>query len=220
MLTPAEIKMKGFFSKFKEYVYKKGETILRAGDEPRGVYYLKKGFVRLYSVSKSGEELTLIIFMSGDLFPITWALNETPNSYYLEAMTVCKLKRASNKSFLEFVNNNPDIYFDLTGKMLTRLGGVLRRMEHLVFGDAYSKVASILLICAERFGEKRGKLAVIKVPLTHSDIARLIGVSRETASIEIKKLENKGLIVYKGRFIAISNYKKLIRESMIDLLGV
>lgn len=209
-------KMDSFFSKFNKLNYKKGETILRAGEDPKGVFYLKKGFVRLYSISKGGEELSLIIFMKGDLFPITWAINGTPNSYFLEAITASEIRRAPNRDFLEFVNNNPDVYFDLTGKMLTRLGGVLRRMEYLVFGNAYSKIASIILISADRFGKKIGDLVVIEVPMTHNDIARLVGLSRETASIEIKKLENKRLIGYRGRLIVVKNYKKLTKESLVE----
>ncbi len=37
-------KLDEFFSRFKKLTFKKGETILRAGDEPRGVYFLKKGY--------------------------------------------------------------------------------------------------------------------------------------------------------------------------------
>lgn len=219
MVDSATFKMEKFFSEFRKLSYKKGETILRAGEEPRGVFFLKKGFVKLYSLSKDGEELTLIIFMPGDLFPITWALNEASNTYYLEAMTPCELMRSPVGRFLDFVSNNSDVYFDLTGRMLTRLGGVLRRMEHLVFGNAYSKVASILLLCADRFGKKQGKNIIIEVPLTHSDIAKLIGVSRETISLELKKLENKKLVSRKGKLVVIKNYKSLMRESVVDTFG-
>lgn len=63
-------KLNNFFAGFKKLSFKKSETILRADDEPRGVFYLKKGYVKLYSLSKDAQELTLIIFKAGDFFPI------------------------------------------------------------------------------------------------------------------------------------------------------
>ncbi len=205
-----------FFKDFRQLHYKKGETILRAEDTPTGVYFLSKGFARLYAVSKKGEELTLIIFKPGDFFPIMWAINNVRTDYYLEAMTNVELLRVPQDKFLEFVKSNSDVLFELTSKILVRLGGLLKRMEYMVFGNAYAKVASIITICADRFGRKVDSKVVIEVPLTHSDIASMIGVTRETVSIEIKKIENKGLISYKGRLITVKNPGALRRESLLS----
>lgn len=208
-------KLEKFFSQFKTIHYKKGEVIIRPGDIPPGVYLLKKGYVKLYSISSQGEELTLIIFKADDFFPITWAINGTPNTQYLEAMTAIEAWRAPKLEFLEFLKNNSDSFFELTSRMLVRLRGLMQRMEYLAFGNAYEKVASILLICAERFGEQEGGNIVIKVPLTHKDIAALLGITRETASIEIKKLERKGLIAYHGRSVVVEDKKGLEQESLL-----
>ena len=107
------------------------------------------------------------------------------------------------------------ILLDLTSRMLERFLGLMRRMEYLVFGNARSKVASILLICAERFGKKQGQATVIDVPLTHSDIATLVGMTRETVSIEMKKLQKEKLISYKGRYLAILNLAGLKKQSLL-----
>lgn len=205
-----------FFKKFRPLAYRRGEIIIRVGDPPPGIFYLKSGYVRVYSFSRSGEELTLIIFKPGDIFPVSWAINNAPSGYFVEAMTTAELWRVKREQFLEFVRDKPEILFELTRRMLVRFLGLMRRMEYLVFGNAYAKVASILVICAERFGEKRGRKIIIDVPLTHNDIANLIGVSRETVSIEMKKLERQGLLAYRGRLVEIKNPIKLRRESLIS----
>lgn len=167
-------KLNLFFSRFKKLAFKKGETILQAGDEPSGVLYIKKGYVRLYSLSKDAQEFTLIIFQAEDFFPIMWAINGTPNAYYMEAITDVELYQAPREEFVNFIKKGETL-FEITSRILTRLGGTLTRMEYAVFGNAYNKVASIILICAERFGSLRGQDIFIQVPLTHSDIANLIG---------------------------------------------
>lgn len=180
---------------------------------PAGVFYLKKGFVRRYTISEEGEELTLIIFKPGDFFPVMWAIKNIPNNEYLEAMTEVEVQRVPRESFLAFLKQYPEVGFEVLGNIVTRLDGILERIKYLVFGNADQKVASILVICGERFGEKKGRTVLIKLALTHQDIASLIGLTRETTSIEIKKLERDGLISHQGRFILIKNMTKLQKEA-------
>jgi len=201
------------FSNSRPIFYKRRQVILRPEDTPTGVYYLKKGFVRLYTVSESGEELTLIIFKSGNFFPVMWAINNRQNIEYLEAMTEAEVWRVSRETFLEFLKQHPEMQFEVTRSLLARLDGLLERIKYLVFGNAYQKVASMLVICGERFGEKKGVTTLIKLPLTHYDIANLTGLTRETTSIEIKRLERAGLILHQGRFILINNMNKLQKEA-------
>lgn len=205
-----------FFSKFKKHYYKKGEIILRGGDLPQGVYFIHKGYVKDYSISKDGEELMLILFKPEDFFPMQWVFNNKPNSHYFEAMTAVELWRCPKEDFIAFIEANPEIFFELTSHIMLRLGGIMQRMEYLAFGNAYQKVASIIMICAERFGDKKDNGWIIHVPLTHRDIAMFIGMTRETVSIEIKKLERKGVIEYHGRLIFVKDTKKLQVESLLE----
>lgn len=216
MQKQASEKLKNFFSKFKKLSFKKGETILRADEKPKGVFYLIKGYIRLYSLSKNAQELTLIIFKAENIFPMMWAINNTPNTYYLEAMTAVEIYRAPREEFLDFIKKNGDVLFEITSHIMIRFGGVLNRMEYAIFGHAGSKVASILLICAERFGIKTGKEITIQLPLTHQDIANLIGVARETVSIEIEKLQKRGAINHQGKYLVIKSVQKLKGESVLE----
>ena len=204
-----------FFSEYKTAKYKKREIMLRPDDTPSCVFYLLKGYVRLYALSEAGEELTLIIFLPGDVFPLNFILGNIVNKYYLEALGAVEVKKIPPLDFSDFVHKNPQILFKIISKVLIRFTGVLERMEYLVFGNSYQKVASILFICAQRFGVKKNDEILIQVPLTHKDIGLIVGLTRETVSIEVKKLERKKLIRYLGRLIAVENLEKLKTESLL-----
>lgn len=208
-------KLENFFSQFKYIHYKKGETIVRPGEVPQGVYYLKKGYAKAYSTSREGKELTIIIFKPEDIFPYSWAISGIENKYYYEAMTPVEVRRVSKEELLKFINDNSDIVFTLTNRIVIRMMGLAQRMEHLAFGNAYTKVASILLICAQRFGEKKNGGIEIEVPLTHKDIAALLGVARETVSVELKKLERKGLVEIKNRHLIVKKKELLEKEALL-----
>lgn len=206
--------IENFFSQAKSFDYRKSEIILRAGDNPQGVFYLKKGFVRLYTVFEDGKELTLHIFKPGSFFPMMWAIADITNGYYYEAMTDISVKRQGKEKVLNFLLENRDVLFDLTRRILIGLNGILTNIEYLLSGSAEHRVISALIICAKRFGEslKRGQVK-IKLPLTHQDIANLSGITRETTSIVMSRLEKKKIVNYDKRLIVIGNLKKLEKEN-------
>lgn len=206
-----------FFSQYKTISYKKHEVLLRPDEIPSGVFYISKGYARLYAISETGEELTLIIFMPGNMFPLTYALNGTLHTYYVEALTPLEVRKAPVQEFLSFMHSNPEMFAIVIQGVLTRVTGLLERMEYLVFGNSYQKTASMLLLCAKRFGTKQEDGLFLDIPLTHKDIGMLIGVTRETVSAEIKKLERKQLITHRNGHIIVTNPQGLKNESLLYL---
>lgn len=200
-----------FFSQFKPLLYKKRETVFRADDTPQGVYFIKKGYVRVYSVSAEGQELTLFILQPNDFFPVRWAVTGEPIRYSYETLTTAELRRAPRNIFTSFLKEHPDLLFEITGRILVRLGSILQRMEYLVYGNAHAKVAAILFILTKSFG----KQSTLPFPLTHRDLAALIGVTRETVSLEMEKLYKKNIVAHKSHFVTISDIEKLKKESLL-----
>lgn len=207
-------KLVNFFQQFKTLQYKKKAIILNSNDDTSSVFYIKSGYIRVYRISEDGEELTLTILKKGDFFPLTYGLSSNKTSYYLEALTPLEIWKAPQEIFLKFVKGEPDIYFELTNQLMVRFNSVLTRMEYLIFSNAYTKVASTLLMCAKGLGEEIDGTLVVKVPLTHKDIATMIGITRETTSLEMKKLERKGLIIRSGKNLIITNQKLLEKETL------
>src|ERR1035437_7600055 len=100
-----------FYKQFTNRNYKKGEMLIRADDDPQGIFCLTKGYVRQYTISKSGFELTLHILKPISYFPMVWAINGTPNVYYFEALTPVEVGRAPKDDVVKFIRNKPDIIF-------------------------------------------------------------------------------------------------------------
>ena len=52
-------KITDFFKGGQEFIYRKGEIILRDGDTPSGVYYIENGFVKAYSINIDATQLLI-----------------------------------------------------------------------------------------------------------------------------------------------------------------
>lgn len=217
---PAENKMdtnktkefEAFYRQFGLRDYKKGEMLIRADDDPQGIFCLNKGYVRQYTISKTGFELTLHILKPVSYFPMVWAVNGTPNVYYFEALTPVEVGRAPREQVVNFIKDKPTVIFELLSELIEDYAESLTRIEHLVFGDAYRRVISVLLYIAKHFGEEHGKGVLVRHRFTQQDIATLVGVARETASNELVKLEKKGLIKYIDHSILFESIKNLELE--------
>lgn len=205
-----------FFGRFKVINYHKRDIVLQAEEKSNFVFYIKSGYVRVFRVSQQGEELTLIILKSGDFFPFLWKIDEIPSNFYLEAITSLEVARLPQKEFTQFLESHPRVFNGLVNHLLVRFSGLLTRIEYLVFGNAYCKVASTILVCANCFGTHQGKDVVLDLPLTHKDIANLVGITRETTCLEMKKLERKGLLYHRGRSLVVSDIERLEKESLLS----
>jgi len=201
-----------FYKQFSIRTYKKGEMIIRADDDPQGIFCLTKGYVRQYTISKTGLELSLHILKPISYFPMIWAINGAPNIYFFEALTEVEVGRAPKNQVVDFIKDKPVILLELMSELLEDYAETLVRIEHLVFSDAYRRVISVLLYIAKHFGEKSGSGIIVNHRFTQQDIATLVGVARETASIEMVKLEKKGLIKYIDHAILFQNIKMLEAE--------
>ena len=216
MADPEE-KLKSFFKKGKPHLYKKNEVILRGDEIPSGIFFLSKGFVKNYSFSENGDEFTFIIYRKSDFFPIAWTFNDTRKPYFIETVTPCVIYKRDRSEFLDYLKANPDVLLYIVSKITRRFDGLLERMEHMAFGNAYKKVCSILYVLSERFGkETKSKTLFISMPLTHKDLANLLGVARETVSVEIAKLKKEKIIKNAGKHIYITDIKRLKENSLIS----
>ncbi len=203
-------KLEAFFTQYKQQKYKKGEILIRANDEPQGVFYLKKGIVRQYSISKDGEEQTLNLYKSISFFPLMWAVNDTPNTYYFEAVTDTEAYRAPRDQVIAFLKSEPDIMYDLISRLYKGMHGLLSRIEYLQSGDAYTKVIFALLNASYRFGAQKEE--GMELSVTHREISSLTGLTKETISRERTKLEKKDLIKNFNHRVMIRDIKKLESE--------
>lgn len=205
-----------FFNSFPSKTFKKRSAIINSGVIPIDVYYLKRGFARAYAVSSEGEELTMVIFQPGDFFPLISTIKPKKIEYYIESLTEVEIITVPRLEFIEFLKSRQDLVIDFAMRLTARFEGVLTRMEYLVFGTAAQKLASIIIILGERFGEKRDTGVYIKASLTHRDLASLVGITRETTTLILSEFVKKGYMNFSSKHINIKNTGGLKRASLIE----
>ncbi len=200
-------KINNFFTKYERHTYKKGEYLKTPDRQPEGIFCLQSGVVRCFAISKDGAELTINIFKPVSFFPVGWVINYASDNYTYEAITDVEVFIAPKDEFETFLQDNPDVVYDLLKRIYRGLEGYFMRMESLLSGEPHFRTVVQLIIHTRRFGKKEGEQ--YNVNLTHSQLASLAGLSRETVTREIKKLEDKKLVAYEGKQLIVLDIAKL-----------
>lgn len=204
-------KLDALTAHFRTDVYKQGHVLLHAESNPPGVYYLLEGQVKQYDITDSGQEIIVNIFKPFTFFPMTWALNNTYNQYFFEALTDIKIKTIPVADIKNLIASEPDVTLDLLKRLLTGVSGLQRRMAHLMAGEASSRVAYEIIIESKRFGalQKDGSTAIA---VSQVELASRTGLSRETVNREIQKLTKAGQVHMTGKKLIVKDIRSLASE--------
>ena len=186
-------KIADFFAAYPQQSFDKRQILVRAEEEFPGVFYIARGRASQYDITSSGNEVVVNVFKPGAFFPMSWAINQTPNHYFFEASTQLVVRVAPAADVVKFLHDNPDILFDLLSRVYRGVDGVLRRMAHLMGGDAKTRLLFELLNAAARFGEQQQDGSVF-VPLKENDLAKHSGLARETVNRTIQNLKTAELV--------------------------
>ena len=203
-------KLLGLFSTGTKLTYRKGEYIIRPGEAPSGVFYIEKGLVKAFNISKYGEENLLIIRKEQEIFPLIWAITNQERRIIYQTLSPTIVWRVSHDVFNDFMHQHPSAIpplLDMVTEMYKRHS---ERILNLEYRTVRERLISFLLHMSNRFGEpvQDGSLR-LEVPLIHQDIASSINSSRETTSRELAALERKGLISTSNSLITLKDEKKL-----------
>lgn len=204
--------LEDYFTKHKLVKYKKGEIIWKPGDKLSNVGYIKSGFVRMYIVNENGQEVTIQFFKPILYFSVIYAYTNSENRYYYEAITPTEVYLAPAAETLEFFKNNNPVIVGLMKNIMTAFLDLIDQFSFLLSGNAYNRVAGMVMALAER-AEEGPNYSKIDFGITHKLIASLTGLTRETVTLQMIRLEEEGIIINKSKKVFVLSWDKLKRAA-------
>lgn len=210
-LEPAAIT--GLAERALERKYRKGQLVFNEGDAAQSLFVMISGLIKVYVTSEDGDEMVLVTLRPPDVFGEIALIDGQPRSASAEALeptTVLELGRAP---FLQLVRESPST----AESLLVSLGGVLRRLTEqaadLVFLDLHGRVAKLLVGMVDaRVGPSDGAVE-LDWDLTQSDLARMVGGSRQSVNQILRSFARRGYLDMNGRRFVIKNLEGLRRRA-------
>lgn len=202
-----------FFSHYPLRTYPKDQILLHANENPPHIFYIESGKVRQYDISYRGDELIINIFKTGAFFPMLWALTEIDNRYFFSADSELAVRIVPVNDIIKFLKSNPDELFDLLTRVYIGIDGVLGRLVRLMSSSARGRLLFELVLECRRFGQKMAD-GSYEIKLNEHDLAARSGLSRETVSREMQKINKDHVVKITHNSMTIYDVKYL--EDMLE----
>lgn len=178
-------------------------------------FVIASGVVKVYTINNAGEEQIAAFHAKGDMFPSSWIFNKSATTlYYYEALTDCEVYTLPREELYAELVADPDALKTTLDYFVTNYTGMLMRVTALEQSRAREKIMFTLYYLLFRYGKpaKNGRYS-IELGLTHSIIASLVGLTRETTTTELSKLKRQKVLDYNLHTYTIN------KEKLERLLG-
>lgn len=185
--------------------FKKGTSIYWEGDPSDKLYYVVKGRVKLFKSAYDGKDLVLHYFTPNDLFGEIGCFGYEEYSFTANSVTDCTIGVIPEKEVEALLAGNPGLSFEFM-KWIGLMNQYTQiKMRDLLFYGKNGALASTLIRMAHGYGRKEEDGIHYTIDLTNSDLAQLIGSTRETVNRMLQAWKNDGAIGYYHGSIVIRN---------------
>ncbi|MBK8046336.1 MAG: Crp/Fnr family transcriptional regulator [Anaerolineales bacterium] len=194
--------------------YAKDAIIFRQDDESREVYFVRKGKVRIFKISPSGNETSIAIFSNNDVIGELAAIDQEPRSATAKAVTPVTLLAMSQERFLLTLQTVPRFALNLAKLLSRKLRWTAAYAESIAQFDAAGRLLHIILIQNDAYGEvvTPGLRSVVNLGLNQSDLASMVGARREWINRILSEWRRRGLLEFDNGVITILDLPRVVAE--------
>ena len=178
-------------------------TIFSEGDASDSVLIVAEGLVELVSVSDKGAETILHILKPDQIFG-ELLFSEEKRAFKAIAATDVRVTVIPRRSFQEILTRFPPVAHNFIRLLSRRLVAVEQGLAGFGHTWSYHRLGRVLLQLGAEHGVETPKGTVIPLRLTHEDLAKLIGTTRETVSTQINKFKRFGLLRREGPHFVVN----------------
>ena len=189
--------------------YPSGSVLFLEGQAPRGVFLLLEGEIKLSLGSSGGKTLILRLARPGELLGLMSTISGQPYELTGEAMYPCQVAYLRRDDFQRFLAKFPEVNQSVVRSLSAHYRSACEQLRTLgLSGSAHEKLAKLLLDRCESAVDTREGMRV-RLPLTHEEIAELIGTSRETVTRTLSEFRSRHLVTRHGGTFIIPNRQAL-----------
>ena len=169
-----------------------GQTLFHEGDPATRVFTLTRGTLKLYKLLADGRRQVTGFLHPGDFLGISVDDEHAFSAEALEDSQLCWFPRSR---FDDFVEDEATMERELYRMAAHELAAAQQQFVLLGRKNATERLASFLLMLAKRMELSNGVGAgMIRLPMSRSDIADYLGLTKETVSRVISAFKRDRVI--------------------------
>jgi CRP/FNR family transcriptional regulator, anaerobic regulatory protein len=187
----------------------KGDYLYRANDPFDSVYAVRSGAVKAMTISDLGEEQITGFYLPGEIVGMDGiADNRYTNSVIaLETSSVCEIPFHRMEELSLKVPNLQRHFFQLMSREITQDQQIITLLSK---SSAERRIASLLLSISIRNSRRHLSANAFRLPMSRTDIGNYLGLTIETVSRIMTRLQQQDIIKVDKKEILIQNMESLV----------
>jgi CRP/FNR family transcriptional regulator len=193
--------------------YKEGDTIFHRDDPGVALYVILTGKIKIHNETPDGTDLMIAVLTAGDFFGELAVIDGDERSADASTLEPTELLMLTREDMHDIIQRHPKIGLNLLITMAGRLRRTTDALRALSTLDVNGRIAKQLLTLSDQHGIQTPRGVRIGLRLTQSDLAALVGSSRESVNKTLSHYRRKGWVDCDDRYsITILDRAELARR--------
>ncbi|HEX5793536.1 MAG TPA: fumarate/nitrate reduction transcriptional regulator Fnr [Rheinheimera sp.] len=188
----------------------KADMLFEAGQSQRCLYAIRTGSFKTFTLTEQGEQQITGFHLPGDIVGFD-GLSKQQHPGYAEALEtamVCEIPLPNLETLLDQL---PRLRQQMMRLMSEDIQADQQMMLLLNRKTAEQKLATFLSQLAQRYASRGFSASEFRLTMTRSDIGNYLGLTVETISRLLSKLDKEQLIRVDGKLISITDKAALAK---------
>lgn len=187
----------------------KGAVLFQRGDDGDALYGVMAGLICISISNDAGKELTIAVLEPGDVFgeiALLDGLSRSASAYAAEDSILLAIERST---FLELLEREPRIARHVIELLCERLRANTDKLGEYAFMSLGARLAKRLHALSIAHGRRGPDGVRIEVKFSQTDLAHMLGATREAVNKQLRLLASQGLIQLDQGYITIKDMARL-----------
>lgn len=173
-----------------EHKVSKNNIVFYEGDDPKYLYLLTKGVIKLYKTSSNHKEIVLKYFHNNELIGEVANFEGIPYPATAKAYSDVEVLKINFEKLKDIIFSNPNMAFNIQTSLIRKIKNLENIISTNLVLDSKERVAKYIYNHADDFFQTK-----------NVEIAEVLGVSPETLSRILKFFKDNDVINIKDKYI-------------------
>jgi CRP/FNR family cyclic AMP-dependent transcriptional regulator len=193
--------------------FRRNEVIFHQGDPGNALHVVTDGAVKIVLPSPEGEEAIIATMRRGDFFGELALLDGAPHSATATAVEPTETLALPRAAFLELLEQDGGLRMALLTGLTAELRRLTGHVEELHFLDLAGRLAMRLVRLARADAPSSQTDVRLDWPYTQSDLASMIGGTRQSVNRLLSELVEDGLLSIESDSLVITDLDALAHRA-------
>ena len=151
--------------------YPPGAVLFVEGQQPRGIFVLCKGTIKISINSPSGRTMIVKLAEPGEVLGLSATISGKPYEVTAETIDPCQVNFVKRDDFLKFLKDDVDVCFKVAEQLSEKYHNACKEVRSLGLShSAAEKLAALLLEWSAKSGETAEREPRLKVRLDRKSV--------------------------------------------------